>query len=152
VNRVFLEISIDWRVVGFTTSVAVVTALLFGTLPSLHATRVAPIDALKKSGRGLTGGPHVVWPGRLVVVQVALSLVLLAASGLFLRSFVRLATAPIGFDADRVLLVNVNTSRTHIEAADRLPLFLRLMQTAFTFEPVAISTIGTRTTLHRLRS
>jgi hypothetical protein len=108
-------VPLDWRVMAFTTSVAIATALLFGVLPSLRAARAAPIDALKDSVRGAAGESRVGWSGGLVVGQVALSLVLVTATGLFLRSFVRLATAPIGFDADRVLLVQ----RQHIAHAHR---------------------------------
>lgn len=51
VNRVFLDLSLDWRVLAFTAAVAVATAVLFGTTPAFRATRVAPVDALKEHGR-----------------------------------------------------------------------------------------------------
>ena len=46
-NNVFLDLSLDWRVLGFTAAVAVTTALLFGMAPALRGTRVQPNDALK---------------------------------------------------------------------------------------------------------
>ncbi len=54
-NNVFLELSLDWRILAFTTAVAIATAVLFGTVPALRATRVQPHDAIKEHGRGAGG-------------------------------------------------------------------------------------------------
>src|SRR5208337_2780365 len=108
-NAVYLDLSLDRRVLGFTVAIAVFTSVLFGLLPALRATRVSLTWAMKgrlaiESERG----------GRLrsrhwiVATQVALSLVLLVAAGLFLRSFARLATLDIGFDRNNVLMVGTN--------------------------------------------
>ena len=56
-NKVFLDMPLDWRVLGFTTAVAVATALLFGTVPALRASRVEPNEALKEQGRGGSAPP-----------------------------------------------------------------------------------------------
>jgi len=127
-NHVYLDLAIDWRLLGFTSVIAIVTAILFGTVPALRATGVAPIESLKETRRssdaraGLSSG--------LVVAQVALSLVILVAAGLFVRTFENLATKPPGFDTERVLLANVNVARTHVAPADRLPFFDRLVSAA----------------------
>ena len=77
-----LDLSLDWRVLAFTIAVTGVTAVLFGTAPAFRATRVAPIDALKEQVAG-----HWVTRARLasglVVAQVALSMVLIVAAGLW---------------------------------------------------------------------
>ena len=104
-SPVALDLSIDWRVFAFTAAITVATVLLFGTAPAIRATRVAPIDAMKEHGRGGSSGGGRGLSGGLVVAQVALSLVLVVAAGLFVRTFGRLATMPLGFDADRVLVV-----------------------------------------------
>ena len=83
----------------------------------MRAARVAPIDAMKDHGRGTTSGAGRGLSGSLVVVQVALSLVLVVAAGLFVRTFGRLATMPLGFDRDRVLLVTVDTARARVDPA-----------------------------------
>lgn len=129
VNRVVLDVPLDWRTFGFTTTLAVLTALVFGTIPALLATRTAPIEAMKEHATGMAGGgsPRRL-SGGLVMAQVALSLVLLTATGLFLRSFTRLTSTPTGFDADRVLVVNVNTTHSHVEPAKRWPLFSQMMR------------------------
>ena len=129
-NRVYLDLTVDWRLLAFTAAIAIATAILFGTLPALRATRVAPIEALKEQGRGSSGDARVSVSSGLVVAQVALSLVIVVAAGLFVRTFENLATLPLGFDSDRVLLVNVNVARARVGAGDRLPFFDRLVSAA----------------------
>ena len=86
-NRMFVGLGVDWRILGFTASVAIVTCVLFGLVPALRATRVAPASVMRASGRGLTGGREKFSLRRiLVVAQVAMSLVLLAGALLFVRS------------------------------------------------------------------
>jgi predicted permease len=126
-NAVFLDLSLDWRVLGFTAVAAVGTALLFGTAPALGATRVAPIDALKEQGRG-AGGGRMRLSGSLVVAQVALSLVLVFAAGLFVRTFSTLATLDSGFNAGPVLLVTMNAQSSGVVPAARATLFERARQ------------------------
>jgi len=124
---VAIDLSPDWRVFGFTAAVTLGTVVLFGTLPAVRASRVAPIDAMKAHGRGTTSGAGRGLSGSLVVAQVALSLVLVVGAGLFIRTFGRLATMPLGFDRDRVLVVNVDASRAPLDPADRIPLYHRLV-------------------------
>jgi len=129
-NRVYLDLAIDWRLLAFTAAIAVATAILFGTLPALRATGVAPIEALKEQGRGSSSDARVSLSSGLVVAQVALSLVIVVAAGLFVRTFENLATRPLGFDSDRVLLIIVNGTRSRVAAGDRLAFFDRLVTTA----------------------
>jgi predicted permease len=125
-SPVFLDLSLDWRVLAFTTGVTVLTALLFGTVPALRAARAEPTEALAEHGRG-GSGPRTRLAGTLVVVQVALSLVLVVAAGLFVRTFTRLAHLPLGFDPDGVLLVSATTPRNHFEAAQLPALQARML-------------------------
>jgi putative ABC transport system permease protein len=125
-SPVALDLSIDWRVFAFTAAVTVATAVLFGTVPAVRAAGVAPIESMKEQGRGTTSGRHGL-SGALVVAQVALSLVLVVAAGLFVRTFARLATMPLGFDRDRVLVVTVDSARAHVDPADRIPFYHRLV-------------------------
>jgi putative ABC transport system permease protein len=136
-NRVYLDLSLDWRVLSFAAAVAVGTAVLFGTLPALRATRVAPIDALKEQGRGTSSDGRLSLSSGLVITQVALSLVIVVAAGLFVRTFEKLATLPLGFDGDRVLLVNVSVARTRVGGGDRIPFFYRLAREAAVVPGVA---------------
>jgi putative ABC transport system permease protein len=129
-NRVFLDLSLDWRILGFTTAVAVITAVLFGMAPALRATQVQPIDALKAQGRGLAGdarfGPGPV----LMIVQVALSLVLVVGAGLFMRTFWSLTAMDLGFDSGRVLVARIEIPDARIDPAGRPELFRQLTASA----------------------
>jgi putative ABC transport system permease protein len=144
-NRVFVDLSVDWRVLAFTAAVTVATTLIFGTAPALRAARVAPIDALKQHGRALSGDAGVNVSSGLVVAQVALSLVLVVAAGLFVRTFEKLATQPRGFDTERVLVVNVNVARTRVDPTERIPFFRRLASEAASVPGVAQAAASTTT-------
>jgi hypothetical protein len=102
----FLDLTLDVRVLAFTGGVAIAAALLFGTWPALRASRVEPIDALKEQGRS-AAGPRGGLANGLVVAQVALSLVLLVGAGLFIRTLANLTTMNLGFDPKGVLVVNI---------------------------------------------
>jgi putative ABC transport system permease protein len=100
-----LDISPDRQVFAFALAVSLFTALVCGAVPALRASRVDPLPALKDGGRG---GRQRLWLGRtLVVAQVAISMVLLVAAALFVRSLVALGQIDTGFDPDRVLLFSV---------------------------------------------
>jgi predicted permease len=139
-NRVALDLSPDWRLLAFTAAIAVGTAVLFGTLPALRAARVAPIEALKEQGRGASSEARVSLSSGLVIAQVALSLVIVVAAGLFVRTFEKLATLPLGFDSERVLLVNMGIGKTRVGPGDRLPFIDRLINDAARVPGVAKAT------------
>ena len=102
-SAMVLDPSLDWRVLAFTAAVTLFTAMLFGTAPALRAARADPIDALKGAGRTGASTSGLRASSGLVIAQIALSLVLVFAAGLFIRTFQRLAGVPLGFDSDRVL-------------------------------------------------
>src|SRR5439155_2893559 len=97
-DKVFLDLSPDWRLLGFAALVAALTCILFGLAPALRATRIEPGAAMKTGGRGLTAGRERFSLRRaLVVIQVALSLVLVAGALLFSRSLNKLINVDAGF-------------------------------------------------------
>ncbi|HUI55996.1 MAG TPA: ABC transporter permease [Bryobacteraceae bacterium] len=99
----------DLRVLLFTAGATLATALLFGLLPSLRATRVDIQCTLGSGTRGTVGGRGRVKTGRiLVVAQVAISLVLLIGATLFLRSLRNLVTQKLGFLPERILMIRVD--------------------------------------------
>jgi predicted permease len=126
---VVLHVVLDWRVCAFTAALMVVTALLFGVVPALRATQVAPMHAMKDRVAGGDGRRHAgvgdVTHG-LIVAQMALSLMLVVAAGLFVRTFEQLAKVSLGFDRDRVLGVTANAQA--IPPADRNELYHRLVR------------------------
>jgi len=115
-DQVYLDLSLDWRVLWFTAAITVITAVLFGVLPALRSTRVSLTSAMKGS-LALDPDRHARFrPGRWIVAsQAALSLVLLVGAGLFLRSFVKLVTLDIGFDRANVLMVHAEARTAGIQ-------------------------------------
>jgi predicted permease len=126
-DHVFLDLSLDTRVLVFTIGVTIATTLLFGVVPALRVAASEPMDAIKEHGRSLAARRGNL-SGSLVVAQVALSLVLVVAAMLFVRTFTSLARLDLGFESDRVLVVSVNAERTQIDRASRLPVFERVLE------------------------
>jgi len=107
------EVRVDARVFGFTLAVSLVTGILFGLIPAVHASKPDLNEALKEGSRGSMGSAT----GKrtrsvLVAVEVALSLVLLIGAGLMIKSFLRLQQMNLGFDPDNVLAVDLSLSRS----------------------------------------
>jgi putative ABC transport system permease protein len=118
---VFLDVAPDFRVLGFAAGVAALTCIFFGLTPALRATRTNPGAAMKAAGRGLTAGPERFSLRRgLVVVQVALSLVLVAGALLFSRNLNKLLSLDAGFNQDNLLIARVGFERLKIEPQQRL--------------------------------
>ncbi len=97
-SPVFVDLGTDWRLLGFTAALAILTCILFGLAPAIRATGTAPGTVMKASSRGITAGRERFGLRRaLVVSQVALSLVLLVGALLFVRSFRNLLSLDAGF-------------------------------------------------------
>jgi len=111
-DPVFVGLGIDFRVLGFTSVLAVLTCLLFGMVPALRATRTAPASVMRATGRGLSEGKERFSLRRaLIVTQVALSLVLMVGAMLFSRSLQKLMAVDPGFRPDGLLQVNLELPR-----------------------------------------
>jgi putative ABC transport system permease protein len=127
-SPVFLDLSLDWRVLGFTAAVSAGTALIFGLIPALRAARTQPQAALREGGRGQAGGKRSGVNQALIVAQVSLSLILVVAAGLFVRTFATMATMHLGFDRDRTLILRLNTEDAKVPPAARPDLYERVRQ------------------------
>ncbi|HEV2491163.1 MAG TPA: ABC transporter permease [Candidatus Acidoferrales bacterium] len=101
-----LNLSPDLRVLSFTASIAILTGVLFGLAPAWHATRENPNSALQQGSRTLGHGTGTLGKS-LIVIQVALSLVLLAGAGLFIRTLENLRAVQPGFRIGGVLEVGL---------------------------------------------
>src|ERR1700676_3072413 len=102
------SVSVDPRLLLFAASLSMSSGVLFGFLPSFFSTQSAISEILKEGSRSATSGKRRrVWRSAFVVAQMALALVLLAGSGLLIRSFVRLAGVAPGFDANNLLTFTV---------------------------------------------
>ena len=134
-DRIALDLSPDWRTLAFIAGIAITTAGIFGTVPAMRATRGASMDVLRMQGRAASrhtpgASGFATLSSGLVIVQVALSLALVVAAALFVRSFERLSHVPLGFDPDRVLVVNVETHRARTDPADRARLYHQIVDAA----------------------
>ncbi|HEY7057614.1 MAG TPA: ABC transporter permease [Vicinamibacterales bacterium] len=131
-ETITIDLSLDWRVLGFTAGVAAVTALIFGTVPALRGTRVEPHEAIKAQGRSILGESRFGFGSLLVVGQIALSLVLVVGGGLFLQSFARLASVRLGYDANPILVASINASRSRVPAGDQPAMYNRIRDAVMT--------------------
>ncbi len=120
-DPVFLPTYPDLRVLSFTFGVALLTCVLFGVAPAIQAANADPGTVIKVSGRGLTAGrEHFLLRRGLIVSQIALSLVLLVAALLFVRSFRNLLNLDAGFQQDHVLVADFDFSPLKVAIANRL--------------------------------
>src|SRR5262245_19264026 len=102
------EISLDWRVLGFTVGITLLTTLLTGLAPALQSSKPNLTYSLKEGGQqgGVGQGGRI--RGALVVAEVALALVLVVGAGLMVRSFRQLQQVDPGFDPNNVLSLSVS--------------------------------------------
>jgi putative ABC transport system permease protein len=105
---VSLELALDWRVLGFSVALACASAIVAGVAPVLGLRSVAAGEALKDAGRALAGDRRFAVRGTLVVAQIAMSLMLVTAAGLFLRSFASLSQLPLGFVPEPLLMAELD--------------------------------------------
>jgi predicted permease len=101
--------AIDWRVLSFALIVAAATGLVFGIAPALRATAMNVSTTLKETSRSVAGSRSMLGKA-LLVVQVAISLVLLIAAGLFLRTLNNLRHVDVGFNTQNLVVFRVNPS------------------------------------------
>jgi putative ABC transport system permease protein len=140
-GTVSIDVPADWRVLAFATGVSLITVVFFATAPALYASRVAPREALQEQGRMSAGGGAGLVTLGLIALQVALSIVLLAGAGLFIQTFNRLVSVPLGFEPKGVLVVTVHMPRSLAESAARTGLFDRI-RTAIEAVPGAARVAG----------
>lgn len=121
------EIALDWRVLAFALAVTVLTGLLFSLAPAWHAARGGLGSVLKEGGRSSSGARGLRLRNTLLVLEVALSIVLLVGAMLLLRSFARLTGVDPGFRPEQVLTFSVNLPLvTYPGDQPRLAFFERL--------------------------
>lgn len=127
-SELYIDTGMDWRVLGFAAALAVLTCLLFGLLPALRATRLSPVSVMRAAGRTTMTRERFTLRRALVVLQVALSLVLLAGALLFVRSFRNLLTADPGFQAEGILSVGIDLGKAPVSKDGRQSVYKDLME------------------------
>jgi len=127
------EIHLDWRIVVFTLSLSLLTAVLFGLIPAVRSTRAEVAGLWAHTARSQMGGRHRI-QRLLVSAQVALSIVLLVGSGLLIRSLARLGQVSLGFNPEHVLAFRISAS--YGETNNMAQLAQRLNHTLETLETI----------------
>jgi predicted permease len=134
---VMLDISPDGHVLVFAGAISCATAVLFGFLPSVSATALDPLDVLKSGGGAGRGASRIPFGRTLVAMQIAVSLVLLVAAGLFVRSLMRLKDVDLGFDPNQVVLFRVNPAdQQPIPVETRRQLYRQVLERAMSMPGV----------------
>jgi putative ABC transport system permease protein len=119
-------IRLNMPVLAFTLGVAVLTALVFGLVPALKAARKDLNEPLRDSGKGISGGfRHGRLRDAVVVLEVGLSLTLLVAAGLLMRSFVAIRDVKLGLQPDHVLVARLPLPVERYRTADQVAGFYR---------------------------
>ncbi len=111
-----MDVSLDGRVLAFTALLSVLTGVVFGLVPALQASNPDLVTSLKE-GSPASGGSKSRLQGRLVVAQIALSLLLLIGAGLVVRTMQKVLTMDRGFDSDNLALMSVDLTIRHYSEA-----------------------------------
>jgi len=117
------EASLDGRVLLFTLGVSLLSGLLFGLFPALTASRCAPSEVLAHSGTRSVKGTRSRFRQGLIVVQVALTIVLLTGSGLLIRSLMRVDAVEKGFDPHSTVTMNLSLDQRYTQPDKQIPFY-----------------------------
>ncbi|HEU5450935.1 MAG TPA: ABC transporter permease [Terriglobales bacterium] len=118
------QVGMDGRVLLFTVALAIFTAILFGLMPALQASRTDVNEAMREGGRGSIGdAKHTRVRSVLVIAETALGVMLLIGAGLLIRSLNRLSRVDLGFNPSHLLTANFDLSQTRYNG-DKMDLFV----------------------------
>jgi predicted permease len=141
-----LDARTDYRVLGFTAGVSILTAIIFGLMPALRATRFDLSPVLKDNARSLSGGIFKMHLGKaLVISQVALSVILITGAGLFVRTLYNLNHQTIGLNAENVLAVRVEpkgSDNKHANSARLSQIYRALIERVEALPGVSSATLS----------
>jgi len=118
--------ALDWRVLSFALTVTTLTGIVFGIAPALRATSVNVSAALKETSRSVAGSRSILSKA-LLIVQVAVSLVLLIGAGLFLRTVQNLRSVDVGFNPQNLVLFRIDPRLNRYDAKRVVPLYAETM-------------------------
>jgi predicted permease len=137
-----VQVQFDWRVLLFTMGISIGTGIVFGLAPAWQATRAVAHAGLRDSG-GTTANRHKLWFDKsLVIVQIALSAILLTGAGLFVHTLLNLNRVSLGFETDHILLFRLRLPRTRYTDAQMTNLFKQLEEKLATLPGVRSETVS----------
>lgn len=135
-----VDLPLNWRVLGFTIAISLLTGVLFGLAPAWRATQVDVTTSLKQ-GRRATGVVSRLSKG-LVIAQVALSLLLLAGAGLFIRTLHNLQRIDVGFNQENLLLFSIQPVQAGYKDDRLIQFYQRLFARLDNLPSVSSATFG----------
>jgi predicted permease len=116
----------DWKILSFATGISILTGLIFGLAPAWDSARVEVGTGLKDSARTATNRRRGLAGKAIVVVQVALSMLLVVGAGLFIQTLSQLGRVRLGFQPDHLLLFGIEPPQTSYPGAATIPLYRRI--------------------------
>jgi predicted permease len=123
-----LEPNLNFRALSFTLGLSLLTGIIFGLAPALRSTKVDLTPALKDGGRSSSAASNSLLSRGLIVMQVALSFVLLIGAGLFVRTLLNLRRADPGFNTKNLLMFKVTPSLAGYKGARLTQLYERMCE------------------------
>lgn len=139
-------IQLNAPVLAFAIGVAIVTAMLCGLAPALHATRQDLIEPLRGASKGVGGGfRHGKLRASIVVVELAMSLVLMTGAGLLMRTFFALQAVQLGLDPHNILVARTPLPKGHYLTAKEKGVFFRKVLERLNALPGVVSATETST-------
>jgi predicted permease len=118
----------DWHIFGFAATVSILTGLLFGLVPGWEATRVQVSSGLKDAAQTATHRRRGLASKTIVVIEVALSMLLVVGAGLFVQTLFQLVHTRLGFRPDNLLLFELQPPQTRYSGAANIPIYRQLEQ------------------------
>jgi predicted permease len=118
----------DWRIFAFAAGVSITTALIFGLAPAWEVTRVQVSSALKDAAQTATRRRRGLAGKTIVVIEVALSMLLVVGAGLFVQTLIQLGHSRLGFRPDNLLLFALQPPQTRYQGAASISLYRQLEQ------------------------
>ena len=137
-----LDVSPDWRIFGFAAMVSLITGALFGLVPAIRGTRIDPGPAIKEGGRQ-TARSSPFLDRFLVASQVALSVVLIAGAGLFVRTLQNLWSVNVGYDRENVLMFSVDAKLAGYSTDRTAPVYRAILEKLQALPDVRSASIST---------
>jgi len=121
------DVGMDWRVLGFTLGVSLLTGLIFGLAPAFHSSKTELVETLKDGGRGTSEGARRSFVRNvLVVAELAIAVVLLVGAGLLIQSLWRLRNVNTGLQPDNVLTFNATVPEVKYNSDRQAQFFIDL--------------------------
>ena len=143
-NPIQLDVTLNSRVLLFTTIISLLTGIGSGLLPAIRATRVDVTSALKVSERLVDRGRRSATRNALVVAQVALCVMVIAAAGLLVRSLRNLQTLEAGFERENVVLFNLDARGPELSLIRRARFYADLLDRLHELPGVQSAAYSTR--------